>query len=195
MNGYADKARAAMPERRAHARATERYACDICDVRLTTSWLLRRHCETEKHHEAVRVAAGGNGKPISAQGEYKRKTASRAREQRRYFCGVCNHSFTAQSTLNEHLKTQKHIKNAAKAALLVSKSPTTLQETPTTLQMTPTLEQTPAALHETQTAGKPPTTLPVTATAGKHATTLVVTPTPGTRQTSLLHLWGRFKET
>ncbi|KAK2742659.1 H(+)-transporting V1 sector ATPase subunit A [Onygenales sp. PD_40] len=70
-NGYADKARATVPGRRAHALATKRYACDICDVCFTTSWLLKKHAETEKHHEAVHVAAGGNRKPVSARTEYK----------------------------------------------------------------------------------------------------------------------------
>jgi hypothetical protein len=100
----------------ANAKASLKYACELCGTVLANSYDLNLHNLSKKHLDNV----AGTSK------------VSKNVALKKHYCRICDRAFKDSSHLNDHYKTQKHIKAAAAAADSIESDlddDTALQET------------------------------------------------------------------
>lgn len=94
--------------RREKALATNKFFCDVCNVKFGAGNQLRNHKRTQKHiNNAADII-----KTVRKPQVTERLSANVA--ARRYYCSDCDYAAKTQQKLNKHLGSKKHLNAVAK---------------------------------------------------------------------------------
>ena len=101
---------------RDRAMASKKHHCDICNRSLQSKTALDKHLDTKQHAEQVRLAAGGEPKPVSAEAMRSRNFSATSRTLKRYRCDTCDKNFGIKGHLDKHYTTKGHQKKVTAAS-------------------------------------------------------------------------------
>lgn len=109
-----DKVHKQAKETRARAKASGKHRCAVRDTNFASKTALKKHEDGLEHLEAVRAAAGGAPKAVSAATQRSRNFLAKNRDSKKFHCVICDMSFGTKAYLKNHTDNSKRHK--AKAA-------------------------------------------------------------------------------